>query len=78
MIFLPVRVRRPDDTRSYDYMLHPIFAPLFNFSYRRKRKMLLTHGELLLLSRRSRPTINRLLARHNRQPIESQAQGDLF
>ena len=26
-------------TQEYDYWLHPIFAPFFIYSYRRKRKM---------------------------------------
>jgi hypothetical protein len=30
------------DTKAFDYMLHPIFAPLFSYSHRRKRKMKLS------------------------------------
>lgn len=37
------------DTLEYDYMLHPIFAPFFSFSHRRKRKIELGAGQLLAL-----------------------------
>ncbi len=33
-------------TKAYDYCIHPIFAPFFNYSYRRKRKMPLLLSEL--------------------------------
>ena len=33
-------------TKAYDYCIHPIFAPFFNYSYRRKRKMSLLLSEL--------------------------------
>ena len=33
-------------TKAYDYCVHPIFAPFFNYSYRRKRKMPLLLSEL--------------------------------
>ena len=33
-------------TRAYNYCIHPIFAPFFVFSYRRKRKMPLLSSEL--------------------------------
>jgi len=37
-------------TKSYDYCIHPIFAPYFNYSYRKKRKMPLLLLELKGLS----------------------------
>jgi hypothetical protein len=33
-------------TRDYQYSIHPIFAPYFVFSYRKKRRMEITGGEL--------------------------------
>ena len=30
------------ETKDYDYMVHPVFAPFFVFSSRRKRKMTIT------------------------------------
>lgn len=38
-------------TKSYDYCLHPIFAPFFTFSYRRKRKMPISMENLEGLSK---------------------------
>jgi hypothetical protein len=34
-------------TREDDYMLHPIFAPVFSYSHRRKRKMTLSAEQLV-------------------------------
>lgn len=34
------------EIKSYQYSLHPIFAPYFQFSFRRKRKMSLTSEEI--------------------------------
>lgn len=34
--------------KEFMYMLHPIFAPYYNFSYRKKRKMIITEAEFLL------------------------------
>lgn len=54
------------DTREYDYMVHPIFAPFFIFSHRRKRKMKLTSSELLGLVRAPADTIRAVLAKTGR------------
>ncbi|MBX3406695.1 MAG: hypothetical protein KF869_08020 [Phycisphaeraceae bacterium] len=54
------------DTRDYDYMVHPIFAPFFVFSHRRKRKMKLTPDELLGLVRAPADTIRTILAKTGR------------
>lgn len=53
-------------TQEYDYWLHPVFAPFFNYSYRRKRKMRL-HIELVegLVDRPS-PTIRSILSTTSR------------
>ena len=58
------------DTRDWDYMIYPIFAPFFNFSYRRKRKMNLTPDQLLELVDSSSRAIRRILAATNRSPDE--------
>ena len=34
--------------KEFMYMLHPIFAPYYNFSYRKKRKMAISEAEFLL------------------------------
>ena len=51
------------DIRSWDYAPHPIFAPYFGFSHRRKRKMSVTGGDLLSLTRKPNETIKKLLGR---------------
>ena len=33
--------------KEFMYMLHPIFAPYFTYSYRRKRKMMIKNSEFL-------------------------------
>jgi len=56
------------DTRECDYMIHPIFAPFFVFSYRKKRKMLISGSELLKLVEKPQETITEILAANNRAP----------
>jgi hypothetical protein len=54
------------DTRDYDYAVHPIFSAFFVFSYRRKRRMILSSEDLLGLVSRPRETIRDILGRHHR------------
>ena len=58
------------ETRDYDYMIHPIFSPFFEFSHRRKRKMVISASELVALVRDPQQTIPRILARQNRSADE--------
>ena len=58
------------ETRDWDYMIYPIFAPFFNFSYRRKRKMTLTPDQILGLVDSPSQAIRRVLAASNRTPDE--------
>lgn len=63
------------DTRDYDYMIHPIFTPFFVFSYRRKRKMMLSERELLEIVKRPKKAIRGILASNNRvidEPLPEQ------
>ncbi|WP_231931085.1 ORC-CDC6 family AAA ATPase [Botrimarina hoheduenensis] len=55
-----------DDIRDYDYSLHPVFAPFFVFSHRRKRKMTITGRELLALVNDPRSGVEELLSRSKR------------
>ena len=67
------------DTRTYDYMLHPIFAGFFRYSYRRKRKMGLSTAEIIGLIETPKPTITQILRRHHRAaPTELPGQLQLF
>lgn len=57
--------------REHDYMVHPMFAPVFRYSYRRKRKVALRSAELLALVSRPRTTINAVLRRNRRGPLDA-------
>ncbi len=54
------------ETHAFDYQLHPIFAPFFVYSHRRKRRFNLTSEELLGLTSAPAVTIERVLARSGR------------
>ena len=49
------------DTHSWDYSPHPIFAPYFNYSTRRKRKISISDNDLVAMSKFPQPTIRKLL-----------------
>lgn len=59
------------DTKDYDYMVHPVFSAYFEFSYRRKRKILLRPHEILGLVRQPSTTIDGILKRLKRDPGEA-------
>ena len=61
------------DTRAWDYSLHTIFAPYFNYSTRRKRKTTIADSDLILMSKSPQSTIKKLLG-HSRQHL---ADGNL-
>ena len=52
-------------TRDYIYAIHPIFAPYFVFSYRRKRNMSITDSELLGVINEPKKYIKAILAKSN-------------
>ena len=54
------------DIRQFDYGIHPIFAPVFGFSYRRKRKLLLADDDFASLVDRPSETIARILREQRR------------
>jgi hypothetical protein len=54
------------DTKEYDYMMHPVFAPFFVFSFRRKRKMTITPHAVLKLISNPRDGIADVLRQNNR------------
>ena len=58
------------ETRDWDYMIYPIFAPFFNFSYRHKRKMHLSPDQILALVASPSRAIRQILATNNRSPEE--------
>lgn len=71
------------DTRAYDYMVHPVFAPFFVFSHRKKRKIQLTSTQLLNLIDKPRVAIKETLEKNNRDesdalPDQLQLFGDYY
>ena len=54
------------ETVEWDYMIHPIFAPFFNFSYRRKRKLTITGHQLLALVNDPHQAIKKILESSHR------------
>lgn len=52
-------------TRDYIYAIHPIYAPYFVFSYRRKRNMNITESELLGVINDPKKYIKSILAKSN-------------
>jgi hypothetical protein len=63
------------ETRDYDYMVHPVYAPFFVFSYRRKRKITLSHAQLIGLVKNPKETIRTILEDQNRsldEPLPEQ------
>jgi hypothetical protein len=64
------------ETKDYDYMVHPIFSAFFVFSYRKKRKLMLSEQQVLGLIRHPKETIKEILTVHNREsdePLPQQA-----
>lgn len=65
------------DLKSYDYAVHPIFAPFFGFSHRKKRKMALSAAQVRQLVERPRAAIREILDQNNRTadaPLPEQLQ----
>ena len=63
------------DTRDWDYRIYPIFAPFFDFSYRRKRKMNLSPDQILMLVNDTNRAIREILSASNRvldEPLPEQ------
>ena len=59
------------DTKDYDYAVHPIYAPFFVFSYRKKRKMKINRKAIQLLVDDSKSGIDLILSKSNRTQDES-------
>jgi hypothetical protein len=62
--------KRADETdmRSFDYFLHPIFAPFFVYSYRKKRKLKLSQEQIMgLVGPAAREMIGAILKESGRE-----------
>ncbi len=64
------KLMEPAATQDYDYWLHPVFAPFFIYSHRRKRKIQLNMELLEGLVHRPRSTIRYILSSTNRSADE--------
>ncbi|MBN8600343.1 MAG: hypothetical protein J0M26_04910 [Planctomycetes bacterium] len=59
----------PSETLDFDYAIHPIFAAMFEFSPRRKRKMDISAEELATLIENPKESIRYHLKQHKRETI---------
>jgi hypothetical protein len=55
------------DTKEYDYMIHPVFAPFFVFSHRKKRKISLDASVIQRLVSQPRSAISEVMRINNRK-----------
>jgi hypothetical protein len=60
------KLQEDSDIRQWDYAIHPIFAPFFGFSHRRKRKIELPDHELLGLVEAPSDAIKTILTGQHR------------
>jgi hypothetical protein len=60
------KLQDQSDIRHFDYVIHPIYAPFFGFSHRRKRKIGLADRDVIDLVEKPAATIKQLLAGQNR------------
>lgn len=55
-----------ESTKSFIYTIHPIFAPFFIFSHRRKRKLDLTPDEFMHIMTNQQDAIKQILKKNNK------------
>ncbi|MCU5773029.1 ORC-CDC6 family AAA ATPase [Winslowiella arboricola] len=65
------KLTQSQETQEYDYRLHPIFSPFFNFSHRKKRKFPLDEVQFINLIDNPAPTIKAVLKKRNISDDES-------
>jgi hypothetical protein len=59
------KLRDDSATRDFMYAIHPIYAPYFVFSYRRKRVMEISENDFLDMISKSEETIDKILKNRN-------------
>lgn len=57
------KLNKQEDTRSFLYMIHPIYSSYFQFSYRKKRKIEIDSNQFLNLATNKQGAINEILSR---------------
>lgn len=70
--------RLSGETRDLNYMLHPMFAPMFTFSHRRKRRMTITGVQVTGLVERPQVVITEVARAQGRSPGDLPEQLLLF
>ena len=55
-----------ESTKSFIYAIHPIYAPFFVFSHRRKRKLELTPEEFMYIISNQQGAIKQILRRNGK------------
>lgn len=70
IIRMPSNKMSGKELKTYQYSLHPIFAPYFQFSFRRKRKLSLSDDEILGCIDKPEETVDAILKRKNITDIE--------
>lgn len=65
IIRMPSNKMSGKELKTYQYSLHPIFAPYFQFSFRRKRKLSLSDEEVLGCIDKPEETVDAILKRKN-------------
>jgi len=60
-----------EERQEYDYRLHPIFSPFFNYSHRKKRKFPIDEIQFINLIDNPAPTIKAVLKKRNISDDES-------
>jgi hypothetical protein len=58
------KLTNKSDTRDYLYTIHPIFAPFFVYSYRKKRKMTISEKDFLGIISSNKETISAILSKN--------------
>ncbi|MBD0222652.1 hypothetical protein IAG11_22785, partial [Acinetobacter baumannii] len=64
------KINDSSTTKEFDYMIHPIFAPFFVFSHRKKRKLTLEPQDILTLIDDPKKAL-RYLIQKNKRPLEA-------
>ena len=70
LIRMPSNKLSGKELKTYQYSLHPIFAPYFQFSFRRKRKLSLSNEEFLGCIDKPEETVDAILKRKNIDDVE--------
>lgn len=63
LVRMPANKLSSTSIKDFQYALHPTFAPYFDFSFRRKRKMSLSNDDFLGFIDKPEDTVTRLLRR---------------